>query len=87
MDLRNYEQRIINQAHGEFPSYAHEVAWLIAEEYQEPYGFWVRNVLYARMNPGQIKHELEELRPKNFTRRQKAKMLMAKIKPFIHKKT
>ena len=80
-DLRDLVEgsikRIISHANGDFPSYAHEVAWMLCEYFEEPYGFWVRNVQYAKLNPGQIKYEFEQLQGKGFTRRQKAKMLMS----------
>ncbi len=76
-NLEGYIEKLKSRQQGDFPSYAHEVAWLLAEYFQEPYGFWVRNVLYSKLNPGQIKYEFEQIQGKGFTRRQKAKMLMS----------
>lgn len=78
--LKGTQDRLIKQAHGDFPSYAHEVAWMLAEEFKEPYGYWVRIVTHSVLNPGQIKYEFENLKGKGFTRRQKVKMLVAAMK-------
>jgi hypothetical protein len=84
--LKSYQDRQIEKAHGDFPSYEHEIAWMLAEAFDEPYGFWVRNVQYSALNAGQIKHEFENLQGKGFTRRQKAKMLMTTMKVIVHEK-
>lgn len=73
--LSGYMDRLKTREPGDFPSYEHEVAWILAEYFQEPYGLWVRNVMYSKLNAGQIKYEFEQLLSRPFTRRQKAKML------------
>ena len=66
----------------DFPSFEHFVAWKIADAFNEPYGFWVRKVKTTWLLAGQVEHELEVLLSKGaFTRRQKAKMLMATMFP------
>lgn len=78
--IKGTEARMIEKSRGDFPSYAHEVAWIIAEDVSEPYNFWVRQILNATLNPGQILHEWNVLKYKPYTRRQKVKMLMSTMK-------
>lgn len=78
--LTSYETRQIDIAHGDFPSYEHQIAWMLAEAFNEPYGFWVRNVMYSSLNAGQINHEYHSLLGKGYTRREKVKMLMSTMK-------
>lgn len=78
-ELLQASQERLKTPRGDFPSYAHEIAWMLATEFDEPYGMWVRNVQYAKLNPGQIKYEYEHLKGKGLTRRQKVKILMSKM--------
>lgn len=84
-NLENYVEKLKTRKN-EFPSYEHEVAWEICLYFGEPYGIWVRNVQYAKMNAGQVLDEFRNLCTKRFSRRDKVKMLMKTIDVSTHRK-
>ncbi len=66
----------------DFPSFEHFIAWELAIYFNEPYGFWVRKVKTTFLLPGQVEHEFKVLQTrKDYTRREKAKLLMATLFP------
>lgn len=65
---------------------AHEVAWFLANEFDEPYGVWVRNVTYAGISPESIRKYYDELKGQRYTRRQRIKILVHKMKVHVNPK-
>lgn len=65
----------------DFPSPEHELAWKIAEYFNEPYAFWVRKVRGTNLLLGQVERIFFGLMKRDFKKKQMVRMLMADLFP------